>query len=91
MLFADFALYGFLRQRTTLECNVHLDLSASWVWVAESPYQEHFVWVTSLPGADRPPFGSDSPLFSPRAGNEVSVMPQVDILEMPKQYGYPEE
>jgi len=89
--FAEFGFYGLLKQRTPFDLNVYFDLSASCEWFYNTPFQEPFCWITQQLGPDNLLFGSDFPVRGPRVGSEFPLTPVKDILEMVRNFGYPEE
>lgn len=63
--FADTMVFGLVRKFKWFPRNVWVDLSATAVAVANSPFAEQFVWVLRSIGTDRVLFGSDFPVDLP--------------------------
>ncbi len=88
--FMDFAIYGLIKQQTTINLNVYFDLSCSLTLFYGSPLQDQFCWVTKQIGPDNLLFGSDFPSIA-RMGSEHSSRTMKFALETVRNYGYPKK
>ena len=82
----NFRFWNVLALARTAEAgfgdNIHFDISATVVLVADSPLEEEFVWMLRNVGIDRVMFGSDFPQFEVARANDA--LQRLDLTDAEK-------